>query len=262
MADPLEETIKIIDFVPEETGKLVLKSPDLKNVESPIQARTTDFKTETDILTDDAIISTELRNEFLSQSIDSVELNTDYSLYKNFVNFSSAEKRIRNFKYKLELIEYYRTISSSYVGVSGSSSDLNKWNTKIHDIKNNLDSFEKYMIFESSSYISSSLGIFHDNSWPVTGGSGTLNSPYILAHTTSSQATTWFSNAMISSSNYDTENLNRLSNLLPEYIKEDIENQVYLDFTNMIAQHFDNIWIYINSITDTFDRREKLTEGI
>ena len=86
-------------------GKLVLKSPDLKNVDSPIQARTTDFKTETDILTDDAIISTELRNEFLSQSIDSVELNTDYSRYKNFVNFSSAEKRIRNFKYKLELIE-------------------------------------------------------------------------------------------------------------------------------------------------------------
>jgi hypothetical protein len=67
---------------------------------------------------------------------------------------------------------------------------------------------------------------------------------------------------MISSSNYDTENLNKLSNLLPEYIKEDPENQVYLDFTDMVAQHFDNIWIYINSITDTFDRREKLTEGI
>ena len=262
MANPLEETIKIIDFVPEEMGKLVLKSPDLKNVDSPIQARTTDFKNETDILTDDTIISTELRNEFLSQSIDSVELNTDYSRYKNFVNFSSAEKRIRNFKYKLELIEDYRTISSSYVGVSGSSSDLNKWNTKIHDIKNNLDSFEKYMYFESSSYVSSSLGIFHDNSWPVAGGSGTLNSPYIFSHTTSSQATTWFSNAMISSSNYDAENLNKLSNLLPEYIKEDSENQVYLDFTDMVAQHFDNIWIYINSITDTFDRREKLTEGI
>ena len=67
---------------------------------------------------------------------------------------------------------------------------------------------------------------------------------------------------MISSSNYDAENLNKLSNLLPEYIKEDSGNQVYLDFTDMVAQHFDNIWIYINSITDTFDRREKLTEGI
>ena len=30
----------------------------------------------------------------------------------------------------------------------------------------------------------------------------------------------------------------------------------------MIGQHFDSIWVYINAITDTFDRREKLTEGI
>ena len=44
--------------------------------------------------------STELRNEFLSQSLDSVEINTDYSRYENFVNFSSIEKRIRNFKLK------------------------------------------------------------------------------------------------------------------------------------------------------------------
>ena len=29
----------------------------------------------------------------------------------------------------------------------------------------------------------------------------------------------------------------------------------------MIGQHFDSIWVYIN-VTDTFDRREKLSEGI
>ena len=36
-SDPLEETISIVDFIPEEEPRLVLKSPDLKNVESPIQ---------------------------------------------------------------------------------------------------------------------------------------------------------------------------------------------------------------------------------
>ena len=121
MADPLEETISIVDFIPEEEPRLVLKSPDLKNVESPIQKRDTRYKTESEILTSDSSVSAELRNEFLSQSLDSVEINTDYSRYENFVNFSSIEKRIRNFKLKLENIESYKISSASYVGVSGSS---------------------------------------------------------------------------------------------------------------------------------------------
>ena len=54
------------------------------------------YKTESEILTSDSSVSAELRNEFLSQSLDSVEINTDYSRYENFVNFSSIEKRIRN----------------------------------------------------------------------------------------------------------------------------------------------------------------------
>ena len=30
----------------------------------------------------------------------------------------------------------------------------------------------------------------------------------------------------------------------------------------MIGHHFDNIWVYIKALGDTYDRREKLTEGI
>ena len=60
---------------------------------------------EIEILTDDTTISTELKNEFLSQSLDSVELNIDHSRYENFTKFSSVEKRIRNFRLKLEQIE-------------------------------------------------------------------------------------------------------------------------------------------------------------
>ena len=36
----------------------------------------------------------ELQNEFLSQSLDSVELNVDYSKYENFINFGSVEKEL------------------------------------------------------------------------------------------------------------------------------------------------------------------------
>ena len=30
----------------------------------------------------------------------------------------------------------------------------------------------------------------------------------------------------------------------------------------MMGQHFDGIWEYTNSLTDVYDRRDKLNEGI
>ena len=262
MADPLEEKIKIIDFVNAEEPKLVLKTPDLNNVESPVQRRQTKFQTESEILTSDAAVSTALRSEFLSQSLDSVNINTDYSRFENFVNFGSAEVRIRNFKRKLEDIEQYKINSASYAGVSGSSGDMSTYHYKIIDTENKFDRFENYMYFKSSSYVSSSIGIFHDNAWPKASGDGTLNSPYVLAHTTSSQADTWFVNAVNSASLYDDDNSSKLSTILPEHIKVDTKNDTYLKFVDMIGQHFDGIWEYINAVTDVSDRRESLDEGI
>ena len=43
----------------------------------------------------------DIEDKFISGS-DSVELNVDYSRYGEFVNFSSAQKRLENFKYKLQ----------------------------------------------------------------------------------------------------------------------------------------------------------------
>ena len=262
MANPLEEKVRIIDFINEEEPSLVLRSPDLNNVESPVQRRETQFKTEADILTSDTTVSSALRNEFLSQSLDSVEINTDYSKYENFVNFGSAEVRIRNFKTKLENIEQYKIDSASYIGISGSAPDRNLYHHKIIDTENKLDRFENYMYFKSSSYVSSSIGIFHDNAWPKASGEGTVNSPYVLAHTTSSQADTWFTNSVNSASLYDLENNSKLSDILPEHIKIDTKNDTYLKFTDMIGQHFDGIWEYINAVTDVTDRRDRLDEGI
>ena len=37
----------------------------------------------------------------------SVDINIDYTKFENFINFSSAEERLKNFKYKLDLIEGY-----------------------------------------------------------------------------------------------------------------------------------------------------------
>ena len=262
MADPLIENVEIVDFIDTEVGDVVLRDPDLMNVESPIQVRTTDYKTEDDILTKDAFISNELQNEFLSQSLDSVELNIDFTKFENFINFSSAEKRISNFQSKVSQIESFKITSASYIGISGSESDMNFYHNQIKDIKNNFDPFENYMYFKSSSYVTSSLGEFYDNAWPKSGGSGTVTDPYVLAHTTSSQAIDWFNEQITSASLYDLENFNKLSNIIPLHIKNDTSNATYLTLVDMIGHHFDNVWVYIKGLTDTFDRREKLTEGI
>jgi len=262
MAEPIIEKVKILDFIPAEEPQLVLKTPDLANVESPIRARKTDFKNENEILTDDATISTELKNEFLSQSLDSVELNIDHTRYENFIKFSSVEKRVRNFKFKLKQIEDFNVVSSSFLGISGSQASINSAEIGILEVKNNFDQFEKYMYYQSSSYSSASLGIEYDNAWPKASGAGTLRSPYVLETTTSTNGVNWFRKALTSGSLYDDENANKLSSLLPQHIIENVENDVYLKFIDMIGQHFDSIWVYINGITDTFDRREKLTEGI
>ena len=263
MLDPVEEIIQIVDFEDIEYPDTVLKPPDFFNAESSISRRSTGpYKSEIDVLTDDDSISEKLRDEFISQSFESVELNTDYSQYKNFINFSSAEQRIRNFKQKLENIESYTNSSASLNDISGSDVSVKKWTDLITETKNNLDPFEKYMYNESSSYITSSLGEFFDNAWPKASGAGTIRSPYVLTHTTSSQATTWFNNAIISSSNYDTDNFNKLSFMLPSFIKDDTANKDFLKFTDMMGHHFDFIWEYVNAISSTYDRREKLDEGI
>ena len=41
-------------------------------------------------------------DKFFSGSLGNVKLNTDYSNFKNFVNFSSAVERVENFYYKLQ----------------------------------------------------------------------------------------------------------------------------------------------------------------
>ena len=62
MADPLEESVNIVDFIPEEEPRLVPKSPDLKNTESPIQKRDTQYKNQSNILTSDSSVASALRN--------------------------------------------------------------------------------------------------------------------------------------------------------------------------------------------------------
>jgi len=179
-----------------------------------------------------------------------IEINIDYTDYSQFVHFSSAQTRLENFYYKLSLIEQYNYSASYSNGglfnyyTSGSQII---WQNKINDIITNFDGYEYYLYYESGS-----------TSWPK------INSvyPYINASTTSTIALNWFTTQSLSASLYDKDNVNALTNTIPNYLVDDPNNSQYQLFTQMIGQNFDNVWVYLKDITNKFDADNRLNYGI
>ena len=178
-----------------------------------------------------------------------IEINVDYTDYSNFTYFSSAQTRLENFYYKLSLIEQYN-FSSSYTPNVTNLYTLGSqtiWQDKINDIITNFDGYEYYLYYNSSSY-----------AWPKTNS----EFPYINDSTTSGAALAWLTGQLSSASLYDEENVNLLTNAIPDYLIEDPDNDQYLLFVQMIGQHFDNIWIYLKDVTNKFDADNRLEYGI
>jgi hypothetical protein len=193
-----------------------------------------------------------------SQSID---INTDYTNFNNFVFFSSAEQRIINFYNKVKQIEDYKNNIAVYTPLTASRPnlvyDLNLATASINDTIANFDGFEYYLYFESGSTLTSSLE-FGITPYPK---SGSLK-PFTLYPTGSALVNTWFSVATSSAYNYDDYNQNNLIYTVPSFIKDDGNNDQYITFLNMVGHYFDNIWIFLNAITDINLANNNLEQGI
>ena len=104
--------------------------------------------------------------------------------------------------------------------------------------------------------------------WPKTNSSP----PYTLASTGSTDVLNWYGSddldsayyggQILSGSEYDNSNPDNLVFAIPEYIREDSENLPYDLFINMIGQHFDVLYSYINDITNKHDADNRLDFGI
>lgn len=199
----------------------------------------------------------------------SIQINVDYNNYENFVHFSSAKERLLNFVYKAKLIEGYQNEiatlnsvpgSSTIVAVSGNIANVQ---AKIDDIITKFDGYERFLYFTSGSVSGS-----NSYPWPKQNNS----EPYALYSVTSSQAIAYlgsdnsfasnYGGQILSASLYDQENQDNLVYTIPEFIRENEDNVNYEIFLNMIGQHFDNVWTYSRAMTDLYDARNKLTEGI
>ena len=178
-----------------------------------------------------------------------VEVNVDYSNYSNFIHFSSAQTRLENFYYKLGLIEQYNYSASYSTGTTSNyyvSQSNNIWQDKIDAIITTFDDYEYYLYYTSGS-----------TSWPKTSSTP----PYVNYSTSSVQGNNWFISQSLVAEEYDLENNNALVLAIPSYLLEDPNNANFELFVEMVGQLFDNIFIYIQSVTTKADNDNRLTYG-
>ena len=225
-------------------------------------------------------------NRYFSSSLSDVRLNVDYRRYSHFVRFGSATSRLDNFKYKLSQFEYYQEkienlstsspATASNANITGShhfKQNVQNFKNKQNTIVSGFDGYERFLYEESSSYGSGSLGEFIPATWPKRSDIQYPKGPYTNLSVTASAALDWFDGMYATASMYDRENIHSLENTaVPLHIHEDPTlgkdeniNSEYIKFVNMVGEFFDNIYLYVTAIPETWDRHNaidaKLVEG-
>jgi len=217
-----------------------------------------------DLITTSLTSSTNQLNSLLEER--EIDINIDYTNFPDFIHFSSAQTRLENFYYKASLIEEYSssiaTINSQITGSTSSSISVSGsialYESKINNIITNFDGYDYYLYYYSGSW-----------AWPKI----TNEPPYLLASTGSAAVLNWFGSTneynlslyggiILSASLFDNTNKDNLLFSIPEYLREDSANQPYELFIDMVAQHFDNIWIYYKDITNKYTADNRLEAGI
>ena len=194
-----------------------------------------------------------------------INISVDYTNYNNFINFSSANTRLENFYYKVGLIESYNTSIETLGTIGGGTPSSPAYSeskatyiSKIDYIKDNFDGYEYFLYYNSGSIYS----------YPKSNTSP----PYALFPTGSTEVLTWLGSAdpqssnyggrALTASNYDLDNSDYLYNTIPEYLRSDSANQKYELFVDMVAQQYDNIWLYTKDLTNRFNADNRLDYGI
>jgi len=188
----------------------------------------------------------QLRSLFEEKGLD---INVDYTNFNDFIHFSSAQTRLENFYYKMSLLEDYSSSIALLNNTTNNnpSASLAIYEAQISNIITNFDDYEYYLYYTSGSY-----------AWPKT----TSQPPYQLATTGSVAVDTWYDNIILSASNFDNLNQNNLYYSIPEYLRDDPNNQQYQLFVEMVGQFYDNIWVYYKDVTQKYNADNRLEYGI
>ena len=249
----------IVDFPPEPidfTDSTPLQGP---NFNLPIKDQVNNSSENlsyNDLLTGAPTSSLNQLNSLLDSG--SINISVDYTDFNDFIHFSSVQTRLENFQYKVSLIEQHSASISTLSTLSSSATSTTIIENKISDLIQNFDKFEYFLYYNSGSQYS----------WPKT----TSTPPYLLAKTGSVSALTWFGSTnennpyyggrIFTASEYDNSNKDQLLKSIPEYLRDDSANQPYELFIDMVAQYYDNVWIYTKDVTQKYNADNRLDYGI
>jgi len=248
VADPIAYLVELPfeEIIIDNTIKL--KGP---NINLPVKGQVNNSTEDIDFTTlIDTSVTSSLQQINSFYEDPSIQINIDYTNFSNFINFSSAKKRISNFFYKIQQIENWTSLaaSGSNISISSTSGSTTFYQSKINETINEFDNYEYFLYFSSGS-----------NSYPKTN----TDQPYNQADSTSTLVQNWITSSLSSAETYDVNNQNWVYNSIPEYLREDSVNQPYIDFTNMVGHFYDeNVWVYIKDITNKWDNDNRIDSGI
>lgn len=224
----------------------------------------TDLKSNKELTTSTSKISNFNLQNILNEKGVKITPNYSYDTFSEFVNFSSAKARINNFVEKVTQIEAYQsdidtleTITGPTSGSSASVGSIASANTNIETIIKNFDGYEYYLYYNNSIY-----------AYPKSGTSF----PYTNLSPSSTTVETWLgsdveSNAyyggiILKASQYDENNQDWLYYSIPEYLRNSSDNNSYIEYCNMIGQHFDEVWLYTKAYTSKLNTTNELDKGV
>lgn len=224
----------------------------------------TDLQSQNDILNTLSTSSTDNLSNVLNRKGVALTPNYSYNTFDEFVNFSSAQKRIQNFVEKVTQIQSYEADISTLNTITGPtsesyqvSSSVASATTNIENLIKNFDGYEYFLYYGSGS-----------SSYPKTGSS----QPYELLPSTDVEVSTWlgsdvegsqyYGGIALSASFFDNSNQNWLYYTIPEFIRDNGDNEQYLEFSNMVGQHFDEVWLYTKAVTEKLNTTSQLTDGV
>lgn len=232
----------------------------------------TDYKSWTDILSENIQTSEQLINKYISSSGMPVELNVDYSEFKNFVYYSNARDRVENFVYKMELLEHYRNELHTLQTITGSAqANIIKVGILKDNVVAGLDGFEKHLYFNSTGsfnytyQLSSSITPYPKYEVNVTSSDyhiSTKEGKFKFYSSGSQYVIDWVDNILDIADTYDIGNYNALARALPDHVREDADNDQAVMFVNMLGHHFDIMYLYTDHILKKNLREEHPKDGL
>lgn len=273
-----EDKLPFIDQVTIKTD-VTVNAPNVTRLSGPnweantklYSSAETNLKNWNDLLGSSVQTSQQIIDAYFSGSIVADDLNIDFTDFNNFVFYGSATERVKNFKYKIELLEYYSTQKSLSEQISGSVAVINtaQYQTNIDNLIGGFDAFERFLYYESSSiYFTHDIPLENANvpfitgsyiqPWPKTNST----KPYELASVASSEVDTWYTELLENANTYDTRNLNSLQKTIPEYIRLNDDNESLDTFVAMLGHHYDILYTYINHMSRMHRRDEHPTRSM